>query len=423
MHSTQARPARAAPRVDVFSALRHPQYRLYWAGSLVSVVGMTMEWVAVSWLVFEVTNSAISLGLTGIAQTLPRVVFSLIGGAIADRADRRILVVGCHAVCGVLYLILGGLTTAGWVQVWHVMVVASALGIIRAFEGPGRQALLPHVVSRDDIPNAVALGNVAWEGPRLVGPALAGILIATVGIGPTLYVAAGGFVVSMTLFALLRIGNVVQSGGSRNLLQNVVEGFRFILGNQLFGAIIGLTFFNSVFGMAYQILLPVFARDILEVGPSGLGFLVAASGAGSLMGSLIAAALATYGGRSWQIFGGATVFGFVLMAFAYSPSFVLSLVLLFVAGLSCILYMNAMSTVLQLRLSDDFRARVLGVWGLVWSLMPLGGTLGGVVAQVADARLAVAAGGLLVICATVWVFATMPQFRRLDEQGPWLATA
>lgn len=415
MHSTVAGPAAVAPRVDVFSALRQPQYRLYWAGQLVSVVGMTMEWVAVSWLVFELTNSAISLGLTGIAQTLPRVVFSLIGGAIADRVDRRILVVGCHAVCGVLYLILGGLTTIGWVEVWHVVVVAAALGMIRAFEGPGRNALLAHVVSHDDLPNAVALGNVAWEAPRLVGPALAGILIATVGIGPTLYVAAGGFVVSTTLFALLRVGEVVPRAASRNLLFNVVEGFRFILGHQLFAAIIGLTFFNSVFGMAHQVLLPVFARDILDVGPTGLGFLVAASGAGSLLGSLIAAALSKYGGRSWQIFGGATAFGLVLMAFAYSPSFVLSLVLLFVAGLSCILYMNAMSTVLQLKLSDEFRARVLGVWGLVWSLMPLGGTLGGVVAEVADARLAVAAGGLLVICGTVWVFATMPQLRRLDD--------
>ena len=399
----------------MFAALRRPQYRLFWTAQLISVVGMTMEWVAVAWLVYDLTSSAISLGLTGIAQTLPRVVFSLIGGALADRMDRRTLVVGCHVLCGVLYVILATLKTLGIVEVWHVMVVASALGVIRAFEGPGRQALLPHVVSREDIPNAVALGNVAWEGPRLFGPALAGILISTVGIGPTLYVAATGFVASSTLFALLRIEGVISASGGRGLLRNVVDGFQLILRTPLFTAIIGLTFFNSVFGMAYSILLPVFARDILDVGPQGLGFLVAASGAGSLSGSLIAAALSRSGGRTWQVFGGATAFGLVLIAFAYSPRFELSLALLVLAGLASIIYMNAMSTVLQLRLADEFRARVLGVWGLVWSLMPLGGTLGGAVAEIADARVAVAAGGFLVICATAWVFATMPQLRRLDD--------
>jgi hypothetical protein len=269
------------------------------------------------------------------------------------------------------------------------------------------------MVPREEIANAVAVGNLAWELPRMGGPALAGILIAFVGIGPTLYVACAGFVIAAGLFSLLRVPPVARASRGA-FFSSLLGGMAFISREQVFYVLIGMTFFNSVFGMSYQILMPIFARDVLEVGSQGFGFLQTAGAVGGAVGSLSAAALARAGGRGWYAIGGSIAFGVVLVGFAFSQWFALSALLLLLAGISNSMYMTAIATSLQLRVPDEYRARVMAVYGLTWSLQPLGAMITGAIAEFAGAPVALAVGACLVVALGLAVAALAPRIRQLD---------
>jgi MFS family permease len=406
-----ARSPNAAP--STFSALRHANYRLFWMAQGLSVIGITMEFVALGWLVYSLTGSALSLGLTGLAQTLPRIAFTLVGGAAADRIDRRRLLIGVQATVATMYLLLATLVVLGVVQVWHVWVLAFVLGALRAFDNPSRAAIMPTLVEKEEIPSAVALGNLAWEVPRLVGPATAGILISLIGLGSTFYVAAVGFILSMLMYSLMRVPRT-EAPPSGRFLQDIGDGLDFVRRNELFAAFIGLVFFNSIFGMSYQTLMPVFARDILHVGSEGFGFLQTAIGAGAILGSLLAARLAQSGRRGIRALVGAGIFGCLVIAFAWSQSFPFSLALMFLIGMSSAFYMITISTALQIMVPNEYRGRVMGLWSLTFSLVPLGGTIGGFVAEFVGVPAAVSLGGFLVTAMAVLTGALLPQVRNLD---------
>lgn len=406
----------SAPRASiglVLSALRYPNYRLYWIGQVVSVIGMTMDFVALGWLVYSLTNSPLSLGATGLAQSLPRIGLVLVGGAVADRVDRRRLLVLTQGICALLYCGLALLVIADQVQLWHVLACAFIFGCLRAFDNPSRQALLPHLIPREDLPNAVALGNLAWEVPRLGGPALAGVLIAALGVGPTLYVEALAFGFAMVLFSRIRIEKALRTEQTQ-LLSSLVGGINYIRQEQIFGLLIGMVFFNSVFGMSYQVLLPIFARDVLQVGSQGFGLLQTSAAVGGVMGSLGVAALARTGRRGWFILGGSLAYGVGLMGFALSPWFGLSAFFLMLAGLANNVYMTAIATTLQMRVPDDYRARVMGVYSLTWSLQPLGAMITGTVAELAGAPTAVAAAAALVVGLALLLGTRSSQMRKLN---------
>lgn len=413
VHAAAVETTRRAGPFDVLSALRYPNYRLYWSGQVCSVAGMTMEWVVLGWLVYELTSSPLSLGATGLAQSLPRIALALLGGAVADRVDRRRLLVLTQSLSAVVYLGLALLVVSEAVQLWHVLGAAFLLGCLRAFDGPSRQALIPHMVPREELGNAVALSNLAWEVPRLGGPALAGVLIASVGNGPTLYVACIGFLVAAVLFSLLQAPASVRQGDER-LRDSLLGGIAFIRGHQVFYVLIGMTFFNSVFGMSYQVLLPIFARDILEVGSQGFGLLQTAVAVGATAGSLAAAALAKSRGRGWYVLGGSLAFGLFLAGFALSQWFLLSAAFLFLAGIANSIYMTAIATSLQLRVPDEYRARVMAVYGLTWSLQPLGAIITGTVAEFTTAPVALALGASLVAILPVAIAASAPKVRQLQ---------
>jgi MFS family permease len=376
-------------------------------------MGQTMEFVALAWLVLQLTNSALSIGAAGLAQAAPRIALVFVGGAVADRVDRRLLLVITNLTSAALYFLLATLVILERIDVWQVFVFAFLLGCVRAFDGPSRQALLPHVVGRDQIANAVALGNFAWEAPRLVGPALAGVLISVIGVGPTFYAACVGNLASAVFFHLIHLQGRTLRSAERSFLRSMLAGIEFIRRNPLFQALIGLTFFNSVFGLSYVFLVPIFARDILQVGSQGYGLLHTAGGAGAILGSLSAAMLAQSRRRGWHIILGAVAFGLLLMAFAASSWFLLSLGIIFCAAVASNIYMTAIATSLQLRLEDEYRARVMGIYGLTWSLMPLGGTLSGSIAEIAGAPIALALGGFLVASMAVIVGMLVSSIREL----------
>jgi MFS family permease len=397
----------------MFSPLRYRNYRFFWLGQFPSVTAMNMQYVAVAWLVFQLTNSPALLGITGLAQAVPNVAFSFVGGAVADRMDRQRLLLLTQGTTALLFFVLGTLVAAEIVQYWHVLVVAFLLGTVRSFDQPARQALLPLMVPREDIPKAVPLGNLVWQGTRLVGPATAGMLIYLIGVGHTYYVACACFAVAMVLFSQLRIDPVLPRGGP-GLWRNILDGLIYIRQNDLVLTLIVLTFFNSVFGMSYTIMMPVFARDILHVGSQGFGFLETAGGVGSVLGTFGVGYYARAGRKGWQIIVGAAAFGVLLVGFASSSIYVLSLALLLLMGVANQWYMTTINTSIQMMLPNEYRGRVMGLWGLAWSLMPLGGTISGAIAEQAGAPFAIGLGATLVALLPLLAAIALPRLRNLD---------
>ena len=375
--------------LQALSALRHRNYRLYWFGQLSSVLAQNMEGVAQSWLVLELTNSPLLLGLTGLTFAAPTILLTLLGGVIADRADRRRIMILSQSASALNFLIIGTLVVTESIAQWHVMTLAFVSGCVRAFDRPSRMALLPQMVPREDIPNAVAVGGTIWQLNRLVGPAVAGMAIYLIGIGPTFYFCFVASISAVGLWLPIRIEQRATAPAAAGLVQHMIDGLRFIRTNEIYHTFIGMTFFNSVFGMSYLILMPVFARTILDVGSQGFGFLQSA--------------------------GGALTFGILVIFFALSKSYPFSLALAFFLGLSSQFYMTTINTILQVNLPDQLRGRVMGIFGLTWDLMPVGGMIAGAIAEFAGAPVAVAFGGLMVAAMAAFVAIALPNIRRLEQ--------
>jgi len=401
--------------LQALSALRHRNYRLYWFGQLASVLAQNMEGVAQSWLVLEITNSPLLLGLTGLTFAAPTILLSLLGGVIADRADRRRIMILSQSASALNFLIIGTLVVTESIAQWHVMTLAFVSGCVRAFDRPSRMALLPQMVPKEDIPNAVAVGGTIWQLNRLVGPAVAGMAIYLIGIGPTYYFCFVASISAVGLWLPIRIESRATALAAAGLVQHMIDGLRFIRANEIYYTFIGMTFFNSVFGMSYLILMPVFARNVLDVGSQGFGFLQSTGGAGALCGVLAAAYFSHAGGKGLQAIGGAVTFGLLIMVFAFSKSYPLSLALAFFLGVSSQLYMTTINTILQVNLPDQLRGRVMGIFGLTWDLMPVGGMIAGAIAEFAGAPVAVGFGGLMVAAMAAFVAIALPNIRRLEQ--------
>ena len=399
---------------DSLSALRHRNYRLYWFGQLSSVMAQNIEFVAQSWLVLELTSSPLLLGLTGLSQALPTIVLTLVGGVIADRADRRRIMIAAQSAVALLYFILATLVATHTVAQWHVMAVAFVSGAVRAFDRPSRMALLPHMVPKEDIPNAVAIGGTIWQLCKFTGPAAAGVLIYLFGVAMTYYLCFASSFIAIILWLFIRLVKQPAAAAPGGLMQHMKDGLNFIRHHEIFYTFIGMTFFNSVFGMSYVTLMPIFARDILQVGSRGFGFLQSAAGAGALVGTLGAALLSHTGKQVRQTAIGATIFGIVLIAFAASSSYPLSLALVFGLGMTSQFYMTSVNQTLQLNLPEELRGRVMGISGLAWELMPLGGTIAGGVAEFAGAPAAIILGGAMVAGTALIILLSKNKMQRLE---------
>jgi MFS family permease len=401
--------------LQALSALRHRNYRLYWFGQLSSVLAQNMEGVAQSWLVLELTNSPLLLGLTGLAFAAPTIILSLLGGVIADRADRRRIMILSQLASALNFFIIATLVVTESIAQWHVMALAFVSGCVRAFDRPSRMALLPQMVPREDIPNAVAIGGTIWQLNRLMGPAAAGMAIYLIGIGPTYYFCFVASICAVGLWLPIRIEHPATAPAAAGLVQPMIDGLRFIRTNEIYYTFIGMTFFNSIFGMSYLILMPVFARTILDVGSQGFGFLQSAGGAGALCGVLAVAYLSHAGGKGRLAIGGALTFGLLVIFFALSKSYLFSLALAFLLGISSQFYMTTINTILQVNLPDRLRGRVMGIFGLTWDLMPVGGMIAGTIAEFAGAPVAVGFGGLMVAAMAAFVAIAVPNIRRLEQ--------
>ena len=401
--------------LQALSALRHRNYRLYWFGQLSSVLAQNMEGVAQGWLVLELTNSPLLLGLTGLAFAAPTIALTLLGGVIADRADRRRIMILSQGASAITFFLLGTLIVLGWIALWHVIVLAILSGCVRAFDRPSRMALLPQMVPKEDIANAVAVGGTIWQLNRLVGPAFAGMLIYLIGIGPTYYFCFVASLSAVVLWLGIRLNTQPTAPSAGGVIQHMAEGLNFIRKNEIYFIFIAIIFFNSAFGMSYLILMPVFARNVLDVGSQGFGFLQSVGGAGALVGVLAVAWFSHSRGKGMQALSGALAFGILLISFAASKSYPLSLALTFALGVASQFYMTTISTVIQVNLPNELRGRVMGIYGLAWELMPVGGMIAGAIAEFAGAPIAVGFGGFMVAGMALLIAIFYPSIRRLEQ--------
>ena len=407
-------------RLRVFTALRRPGFRRFWIGMVASVMGFQIMMVAQGWLVFDLTGSELYLGYVGLAAGLPAIVLNLIGGVVADKVDQRKLIIVTQSLSSLIMLTLATIVLADLVEIWHVMLTSFLIGSVQAFDGPTRQAMFPRLIEREDMMNAVALNSMVWQGTRVIGPAIGGIIISTrLGASPGFYAGFVGFLLMAVMVSTLRLAPAARSQGS-SVLQDMGRGIGFVRSNRIFTFLIGMTFFNSVFGMSYIFMFPVFASETFDSPKAGLGFLNAATGLGGLLGTLVTASLGNFKHKGWLLLGGAVLFGVFLIVFAVTSEVFaflpLALVLVFLAGVSTSIYMITVMSTLQLLVPNELRGRVMGIYGMTWSLLPIGAMQAGAIAEYTSAALAVGIGGAAVILFALGMTMTSRQVRELGVQ-------
>ncbi len=410
--------AEAARTTGPFAALHFRDFRLFWLGLFIGNVGTWMQMTAISWMLYEITNSPLQLGLNGIFRAVPSIALGIFGGAMADRYDRKRLLLVTQITSMVLALVLGVLAQTGRIQVWHIYALTSLSAIVGTLDAPARQALFPSLIPRSVLPNAIALNALLWKGTALLGPSLAGIAIATVGTDGAFYANALSFlaVVIALLMMRTRTARIRVTG---DFIQELREGVSYVLTQKVILAVMVMEAFSSVFGLD-PAMLTIFARDILQVGASGLGFLQSARGVGALVGSGIMIAMGQTRSQGKILFVSAILYGAGFALFGVSQSFVLSLALLVIVGATDTIWAAARNIILQVQAPEGLRGRVMGVFYLSnRGLHPLGQTETGFVVPLVGAREATVIGGLLVTAVTALTVLKVPAVARFR----WETTA
>lgn len=392
-------------RFPLLTALVHRDFRLYWSGHAVAVAGQQMAIVTQMWLIFDLTGSALQLGLLGLARAVPGIIMNLVGGVLADKFDQRRLLIGANATTAALFATLATLTMSGAVEVWHVLAVVFGAGACEAFMQPSRQALFPNLIDRQHMMSAVGLNSSVHPGTRMFAPIVAGVLIDQVGMGlegaaTALYVVSGltiVFTLALTQVRVPPIRRAAAGGG----LQSLLEGLGYVANNRIFLLIILTSFSNAFFGAGHMILLPVFADKLLgEATGVSLAVLTSAGGVGGLTGAVVGGSLGRFRRHGWLIVGGAWSFGCALIVFALAPWFWLLVLMEWVASASNQLFNVTTQTTLHGLVPDEFRGRVMGLRSMMHSVaQPMGGLQMGGVANVigVTAAVAISAGCLLAV--------------------------
>jgi len=394
-------------------ALRHRNFQLFFAGQLISLVGTWMQTVAQSWLVYRMTGSALLLGTVGFASQIPVFIMAPIGGIVADRRNRRRVVIGTQTASMILAGILAALTLSGRVQVWQIMVLAAGLGVVNAFDIPARQAFLIDMVGREDLLNAIALNSSMFNGARIIGPAIAGILVASIGEGWCFFANAVSYIAVIIGLLLMRIKHAANLASQASPLEHILEGFHFVRNAGPIRIILLLLGLVSFVGMPYAVLMPVFADQILHGGARGLGILMGATGVGALLGAASLAARVGVKGLGKLIAICSGGFGVSLIFFSFSKIFWLSTILLVPVGLTMMVQMASSNTLIQSMTPDRLRGRVMAVYSMMFmGLAPFGAFTAGALAHHIGAPWTVALGGVACIAGSL-VFGThLPRVRK-----------
>ncbi len=403
---------------DTFAALKHRNYRLFFVGQLVSLIGSWMQTTAQGWLVYQMTGSKAMLGTVAAVSSLPVLVLSLLGGSVADRHSKRTVVLLTQAGMMVLAFAFAALVWSGRIQPWHILVLAALGGVAMAFDMPARQAFIVEITSREDLMNAISLNSSIFNGARIVGPAVAGVIMAHVGMTLCFLLNGLSFIAVITSLLMMRLPVFVPPKEPASTARHILEGFEYVMKHRRVRRLLVLVGVVGIFGWSYSVLLPAYATDILHVGESGYGMLLSANGLGALVGALT---VATYGNRvppRWFILGGLWLFAAMLLVLAVVRWYPLVLICLAAGGWGMLLYFSRTNTLVQTSVSDDMRGRVMGIWALVFGgTMPIGGMESGLLSQAVGIPWAVSLGALVCAGAGVVMWATArPNSHR--AQGP-----
>lgn len=396
----------------VFRAFKHRNFQLFFGGQIISLTGTWMQSVAQSWLVYSLTGSVELLGLIGFAGQFPVFLFTSFGGAVADKYNRQRILVMTQTCSMILAGILAALTLSETIAVWHLFVLASLGGVINAFDIPTRQSFVVDMVGKDDLLNAIALNSSMFNGARIVGPALAGILVSAVGEAWCFFGNAVSYIAVILGLLSMRLAQKQITASEGSAIEKIKEGFGFVIKTAPVRALLLLLGLVSLTGMPYAILMPIFADQILKGGVRGLGILMGASGAGALVAALFLASRKSIKGLGLLVAISSGSFGAFLILFSFSRSFWLSAALLVPAGFSMMLQMSSSNTLVQSMVPDELRGRVMAVYSMMFmGMAPLGALTAGSLAGILGAPLTVALGGAVCIVGSIIFSLRLPKLR------------
>ena len=396
-------------------ALRYSDYRLLWMAQLLSSMGLWMDNLTRNWLLYDLTGSILLLGLLGAVRSGPLLLFGLIGGVLADRTDRRRVLLLAEIVSSTVHVVMAMLVVLGRLEAWHIFASAVIAGTVSSIKVSARQAFIPTLVPRASLLNAVTLSSAAINVARFIGPAVAGVLIAWLGPALTYTVQAVWFALAGLMAAGLPAAKMLASGRPRrSAYRSLVEGFAYIRAEPVILSVLVLVLVASVLAYPYQQLLPVFAKDILAGGPRLLGVMTTAAAVGSMLAIVILASAGDFRAKGYVLLAAVAAFGLSLAAFGFSRVAVLSLLLLAGVGAAGSIVRTLAQTLLHTATPDGLRGRVLSIYLLDRGLTPVGMLLVSTLAQFGGAPLAIAIMGSTCALLALIMAARMPALRRLS---------
>uniref|UniRef100_A0A7C3V1I1 MFS transporter n=1 Tax=Desulfobacca acetoxidans TaxID=60893 RepID=A0A7C3V1I1_9BACT len=400
-----------------FASLRHRNFRLFFSGQAISLLGSWMQSVALSWLVLELTNSSFYLGLVSALQALPILIFSFLGGVVADQAHKQRLLYLTQGGMMVVAFVLGFLVTSGFLNIWMLCVLVFLAGTALAFDIPIRQAFIVELVGKADLPNAIALNSTLFNGTRVVGPAVAGMLIAQVGLANCFYLNAVSFLA--VLLALFWMKLPPRRATPRASLRKALGELRdFMKENENLRLILILMTAVAIFGQSYFVLVPLLARDVLGAGPRGFGLLMAMSGVGAFLGGLALARRLTRRPPMPSFVGGLVLFLVGLLALSLSRNYYLALGAMVLIGVGMVTQLSTGNSLLQLNVPDQMRGRIMSLFGLiVIGSVPFGSMLYGTVAHYLGPELSLTLGSVSSGIISGYIFLRHPGLWQLNFQG------
>jgi MFS family permease len=400
---------------QTFRALRHRNFRLFIWGQIISLVGTWMQNVAQSWLIYRFTHSELLVGTAWFCMQIPVFALGILGGLASDRYSRHRLVVLTQTLSLLQALGLAVLTLSGRIQVWHILAFALALGCINAFDMPARQSLVIQMTGKQDLLNAISLNSAVFNSARVVGPGVAGLLVAAIGEGGCFLLNALSFLAVIGCLLAMRLPKF-ERDVTDSPWAHLVDGFRYAARHREVRTVLSMMAAGTIAGMPAVVLMPFFADGIFHRGSQGLGFLMAAMGVGAVVGTLVLAGHTDVAGLPRVIFSSAATTGACFMLFAFSPWFYQSLLLMPLIGFSTMRQMAAANTLIQVLIADKYRGRIMALYAItVVGLGPFGSLAAGALASHFGVRVTVAAGGLLGLVAAVIFRAKLSTFRPCVE--------
>jgi len=397
-----------------FRALRHRNYRLFFWGQLVSLIGTWMQQTAMSWFVYQITNSKLLLGVVSAVGSAPMMVFSIWGGSLADLYPKRSIIVATQTAQMICAFLLAAGVWMGFATPWFIITIAALNGVAMGFDMPARQAFTVEMTSREDLLNAISLNSSIVNGARVVGPSIAGLMIGAAGVALCFFLNGLTFIAVIASLLMMRLPAFQRPAHIGSATEHAWNGIVYSIRHQRVRTILLLFLSVGIFGWSYAVLMPAFARDVLSRGANGYGVLMSASGTGAFIGALV---VATYGHlftpRKLAL-GGIWLFSIALLALSRSRNFYAALAFLLVAGFGMLLFFSTYNTALQTIVPDEMRGRVMGVWSLVFGAMiPLGSLEAGALAHWLGTPFALAFGA--IICA-VSALVTLFVIQRREAQ-------